>query len=126
TAVTLDALLSVRSVDGERSIPAKDFFLGFMTTALESNELLVSANLPLLSPNALFGFEEFSRRAGDFAQAMSLAVLSLQDGVMRDVRVGVGAVESFPRRLADVEQLLNGNKPEDALLDRAAELAAAS
>lgn len=124
-AATLGASLSVRSVAGERCIPAEDFFLGFMTTALESNELLVSASLPLLPEETVHGFEEFSRRAGDFAQAMGLAVLSLEGGVMRNVRIGVGGVESFPRRLSDAEQLLEGRQAEDALLDQAADAAAA-
>src|SRR5690606_34086091 len=125
TAVTLDAVLTVRSVDGERSIAAKDFFQGFMTTALEGNELLVAAKLPLLPPDTLYGFEEFSRGAGDFAQAMSLAVLSMKNGAMQNVRIGVGGAESFPRRLREAEQQLEGKKPDDALLNQAADAAAA-
>jgi carbon-monoxide dehydrogenase medium subunit len=125
-AATLDATLIVRSVSGERRIPASSYFQGFMTTDLALNELLVSANLPLLPAATLFGFEEFSRRAGDFAQAMSLAVLELEDGQMRGVRIGVGGVESFPRRLAQAEAVLEGKAPDGALLDQAAAIAAAS
>src|SRR5439155_19011117 len=76
-AVTLDAELVALSVKGERLIVAKAFFRGPMETALEPDELLGEARLPLLSDETRFGFAEFSRRAGDYAQAMALAVLDL-------------------------------------------------
>ena len=52
-----------------------DFFQGAMETALAPDELLAEARLPLLPAGARFGFAEFSRRAGDYAQAMALVVL---------------------------------------------------
>ncbi|MGA8946566.1 MAG: FAD binding domain-containing protein, partial [Pseudolabrys sp.] len=71
-AATLDATLIARSVRGNRSIPANTFFAGIMSTTLAEDELLAEAKLPLLSDDARFGFNEFSRRAGDFAMAASL------------------------------------------------------
>lgn len=125
TAATLGATLVARSVAGERRIAADAFFKGFMTTDLAPNELLVSANLPLLPAAARYGFYEYSKRAGDFAQAMSLAVFVLEDGRMRDVRIGVGGVESYPRRLPEAERELEGKAPSAHLADRAAAAAAA-
>jgi carbon-monoxide dehydrogenase medium subunit len=124
TAATLDATLVARSVQGERLIPAGAFFCGFMATALQPEEMLVAARLPLLPSSARFGFEEFSRRAGDFAQAMSLAVFSLENGRIARARVGVGGVESMPRRIAEAEALLEGQAPAEAVFLRAAEAAA--
>src|SRR5262249_51235764 len=66
-AATLDAALIGRSTRGERTIAAKDFFAGIMSTTLAEDELLAEVRLPLLSNDAKFGFNEFSRRAGDFA-----------------------------------------------------------
>ena len=63
------------SARGERRLRGRDFFQGPMTTALEADELLAEARLPLLPAGTRFGFAEFSRRAGDFAMAMALAVL---------------------------------------------------
>src|SRR5215510_2703940 len=72
-AATLDAMLVARSTRGERTIAARQFFTGIMSTALADDELLVEARLPLLANDARFGFNEFSRRAGDFAMAAALA-----------------------------------------------------
>ena len=106
-AASLDAALIAKSTRGERVIAAKDFFTGIMSTTLAENELLAEARLPLLSNDAKFGFNEFSRRAGDFAMAASLVTYRLQGGKMAEVRVGVGGAESFPRRIPEAEAVLN-------------------
>ena len=61
---------------------ASDFFQGAMETALAPDELLVEARLPLLPAAFRFGFAEFSRRPGDYALAMALAVLEIEGGVI--------------------------------------------
>lgn len=121
---TLDAAIVARSVDAERDIPSSDFFIGFMTTALRADELLVAVKLPLLPANSRFGFEEFSRRAGDFAQAMALAVFEQTPDGMRNVRLGVGGAESTPRRMTAAEAMLEGQTPTSELFLRAARCAA--
>ena len=45
---TLDAEMVARSVRGARVIPARTYFQGIMTTALEEDELLAEVRLPLL------------------------------------------------------------------------------
>ncbi|QHE84961.1 FAD binding domain-containing protein [Hydrogenophaga sp. BPS33] len=124
-ATTLNARLQARSVNAAREIEAAHFFLGYMTTALAADELLVSARLPLLPATTRFGFEEVSRRAGDFAQAVALAVVERDGEAWRHVRLGVGAVESTPRRIAAAEALLEGRVPTPDLLEEAARAAAA-
>ena len=123
-AASLDAALIAKSTRGERVIAAKDFFTGIMSTTLAENELLAEARLPLLSNDAKFGFNEFSRRAGDFAMAASLVTYRLQGGKMAEVRVGVGGAESFPRRIPEAEAVLNGKMPGHAVFRAAAENAA--
>lgn len=122
--VTLGARFHVRSQSGVRDIVAADFFQGYMTTALADDELLVSAWLPDLSAQARFGFEEVSRRAGDFAQAVALAVVDVQGETLSNVRLGLGGVESMPRRLHKAEAVLEGRVPTHSLIDDAARLAA--
>jgi carbon-monoxide dehydrogenase medium subunit len=123
-AATLDATLLARSVRGARTIAASVFFAGIMATTLAEDELLAEARLPLLSNDTRFGFNEFSRRAGDFAMAASLATYRVQDGKIRDARVGVGGAESFPRRIPEAEAALNGNAATDAAFRAAADAAA--
>ncbi len=123
-AVTLDATVIARSTRGERQIPAKDFFAGIMSTALAEDELLAEVRLPLLFDNAKFGFNEFSRRAGDFAMSAALVTYQLQGGKIADARVGVGGAEASPRRIAEAEAALNGQAPDDKAFRAAAEAAA--
>lgn len=123
-AVTLQATLVARSVRGERLIPAAEFFVGFMTTALEADEMLVEVRLPLLSSQTRFGFEEYSRRSGDFAQAMALVVFELQDGLMSAVRIGVGGVSGSVLTVPAAEALLEGQAPCAELFERAAQAVA--
>ncbi len=126
TAATLDATMVAKSTRGERSILAKDFFEGIMATALAQDELLAEVKLPLLAPDAKFGFNEFSRRAGDFAMAAALVTYRLQGGFMTDVHVGVGGAEASPRRIAQAEAALNGQAPSDKTFRAAADAAAAA
>ena len=124
TAATLDATLVAKSTRGERLIAAKDFFEGIMATALSEDELLAEVRLPLLAGDAKFGFNEFNRRAGDFALAAALVTYRLQGGFMTDVHVGVGGAEARPRRLPQAEAALNGQPPGDTIFRVAAEAAA--
>lgn len=125
-AATLGASMVAQSTRGERLIAAQDFFTGIMSTALAEDELLVEARLPLLAPDAKFGFNEFSRRAGDFAMSAALVSYRLQGGKIADARIGVGGAESSPRRIAEAEAAVNGKAPGDALFRAAAEAAASA
>ncbi len=123
TAATLDAVIVAKSTRGERQIAAKDFFTGIMSTALAEDELLAEVRLPLLAPDAKFGFNEFNRRAGDFAMAASLVTYRLQAGKIAEAHVGVGGAEPSPRRIPEAEAALNGQTPADKVFRAAAEAA---
>jgi carbon-monoxide dehydrogenase medium subunit len=125
-AATLGAEMVARSARGTRIIAAADFFQGIMTTALEPDELLTEVQLPLLAGDTRFGFYEFNRRAGDFAMGMALVTFRLDNGAIVEPRVGVGAAEPHPRRIAAAEALLTGRAPEDAAFRAAAAAAAAT
>ena len=125
-AATLDAEMTARSTRGARTIAAGDFFEGALVTALAEDEILVATGLRLLAGDARWGFREFSRRAGDYALAMALAVYREVDGVIVEPRVGVGGAEGRPRRIAEAEAVLAGAPPDAALFDAAAAEAAAA
>jgi carbon-monoxide dehydrogenase medium subunit len=123
-AATLGATMAATSTRGERTIAAADFFTGIMSTALAEDELLTQVRLPLLPDDAKFGFNEFNRRAGDFAMSAALVTWRLQDGKMAEARVGVGGAEPSPRRIAQAEAALEGQAPGDAVFRAAAQAAA--
>jgi carbon-monoxide dehydrogenase medium subunit len=125
-AATLDAAILAKSARGERAIAAKDYFQGIMTTALKDDELLAEVRLPLLPADTKFGFQEFSRRAGDFAMSAALVTYRLNGGKIADAHVGVGGAEPFPRRIGEAEAALEGQAPGDKVFRAAAEAAAAA
>ena len=122
----LDGELVARSARGSRTIAARDFFRGIMTTALHDDELLVEARLPILASGTHCGFYEFSRRAGDFAMAAAVGVYRLDGGKIVEPRVAVGGVEPYPRRIADAEAALDGAAPGDKPFRAAAAAATAA
>jgi aerobic carbon-monoxide dehydrogenase medium subunit len=87
----LGGTVHVASATGERSIPASDFFLGTLESAVQPEELAVEAEFPALAPRAAgTGFAEISRRRGDYA-ICGVAVLAWLDA---DGRVG-GATAAY-------------------------------
>jgi carbon-monoxide dehydrogenase medium subunit len=125
-AVTLDARITVRSTRGVRTIAAVDFFQGYMATTLEPDEMIVSAAVPLLHAGTRCGFYELARRAGDFAQVMALATFEVRDGTIHGSRIGLGGLESRPRRITGSEAALDGRPPSDETFQAAARVAAAT
>jgi carbon-monoxide dehydrogenase medium subunit len=125
-AATLGAQIVLRSKRGTRTVGADDFFGGIMTTAREDDELLIEVQLPVLPDDTRVGFCEFSRRAGDFALSMALATYRLKDGVMTEVRLGIGGAEERPRRMIAAEAALNGHAPNMDAFNAAADAAAAA
>ncbi|HEY1543632.1 MAG TPA: xanthine dehydrogenase family protein subunit M [Xanthobacteraceae bacterium] len=125
-AAALDAEMVAQSARGTRTIPAKEFFAGIMTTALAEDELLVEVRLPLLPAGTRAGFCEFSRRAGDFAIAMALATYRIDGGKIAEARIAVGGAEPHARRIAQAEQALAGKAPGAEAFAAAAERAAAA
>jgi carbon-monoxide dehydrogenase medium subunit len=124
TAVTLNALVDVSSVRGQRAVAAEDFFLGIMTTDLQEDEMVTGVRMPALMAGTRFGFHEISRRAGDFAMAAALVTYRLESGRIVAPCVGLGGVEAKPRRIAAAEAVLTGAKPEEATFREAGAAAA--
>ena len=122
-AMLLDAELRVVSSSGARTVAARDFFRGALTVDLGEGEMLTEILLPKLPPHAGWGFEEVSRRSGDFALAAVAATVTLSDGVIAQARIAVTGVAPTPRRVAAAEALLTGTRlganVSDAVIDAA-------
>jgi carbon-monoxide dehydrogenase medium subunit len=97
-AVGCDASVGVAGVSGSRTVPAEEFFLGPLMTALGDDEVLTEVVVPV--PRR-WGFAEFARRHGDFA--LVLAVVAEIDG---RARIALGGVGGVPVRAHAGEQVL--------------------
>lgn len=118
-ALTLDATLTVVGPAGRRRIPARDFFRGPLTTAMEPREILTGIEIPGAA-RAGWGFAELARRAGDFAIAgVAGMLLGGERGRCAGARLVAFGAGDTPTRLSDAESLLAGARV-DAGLARAA------
>src|SRR5206468_2056930 len=108
-AVSCDGEIAVVGAAGPRVTRAAEFFTGPLTTALRTDEIITELQLPPWPASRRWGFEEFSRRQGDFALA-GIALFYDQDAQGRacNAHVGVIGACSRPRRVAAIEALLNG------------------
>jgi len=119
-ALVLDAKIKVIGSKGYRFINTADFFLGFMSTSLSKDEVIVDLILPNFSSHRKWGFEEFSRRKGDFAIAACALWFDLSsNGKMENVHIGVIGAEDYPIRLTELENALNNKIFTNELLDEA-------
>jgi aerobic carbon-monoxide dehydrogenase medium subunit len=125
-AIALDAECTVLGASGVRTIPAGQFFQGFMTTALAPGEMLVEMSFRLPPPASGSAFVEIARRHGDFAQAGAGAVLTVDGGQISHARVALLGLGSTPRRAIGAEEALIGERPTDDLLEEVAGMAAES
>jgi CO/xanthine dehydrogenase FAD-binding subunit len=114
-AMLLDAELHVVSSAGSRTVAARDFFQGALTVDLAEGEMVTEIMLPQLPPDTGWGFEEVSRRSGDFALAAVAMTLTLSDGVVAQARIAMTGVAPTPRRARAAEAMLIGTRPDDAI-----------
>ncbi len=105
-ALLLDAEIVAVGPEGQRVIPASDFFYGFFMTTLQPDEMVVEVRFPRPAPHA--AMQEFARRAGDFAIVSAAAALDVRDGTCDSVRIVLGGVADVPLRVEQAERVLEG------------------
>ena len=122
-AVALGAQLTALGPNGERDIPAKDFFAGDLTTSLAPDEMLREVRFPVDSGETGAGFAEATIRHHDLMLLGVAARLEFQSGKCRGARLAVVGGFSLPQRLARSEAVLGGSTVSDTVLAEAARVA---
>jgi CO/xanthine dehydrogenase FAD-binding subunit len=117
----LNGLISASSTRGERQISAPDFYVGSLMSTLEADEFVTSIELDTLPPDTGWGFEEFSKRHGDFGLACVAATVRVKDGLAVDTRFALMGVGETPLRLAAIEAMIDGQVVSEALLEQVCE-----
>lgn len=98
----------LRSGHGERVIPAEDFYLGYMATAVEPSELLIEIRIPSWKPGTGWAIDEVSRRKGDFAMVGVVVLVQIDGDTCRDSCIVIFGVGGKPVRMREAEGMLNG------------------
>src|SRR5438552_3210928 len=109
-ALAMDALMVAQSrARGTRIIAADAFFRGYLTTALEPDELLTEFRMAAWPAGTGWSFQEVTRRHGDFALVGVAAALRLDTaGTCQDVRLAAIGAGPGPLRGRAAEAALRG------------------
>jgi CO/xanthine dehydrogenase FAD-binding subunit len=109
-----------RSARGQRVLSAEQFFVAYLTTALDPAELLVEIRLPATPPRTGTAFLEVSRRHGDFALVGVAVTLTLDaGGICTAAAIALTGVGPTPVVDADAARGLVGVAPAAAAFEHA-------
>jgi carbon-monoxide dehydrogenase medium subunit len=120
-AAAHDATVVVTGPNGKREIAFKDFPAGYLTPAIELNEVVTAVRVPLWPAGHKSAFVEFSRRHGDFAIVSAAALLQIDGGKIARSSLTVGGVAVAPVRASDVEKAITGQSPTSELFAKTCE-----
>jgi xanthine dehydrogenase YagS FAD-binding subunit len=128
-SVALDAKMVIHGPDGERIVPAEEFFIGpskdiTRMNVLKHGEVLTSVRYPKAWAGAKFYFEKVTdRNTWDFALVSVAAAMKLDGDTIQDIRLVCGAVECVPRRLKGSEAIARGRKKAEDVATEAGKAA---
>lgn len=122
---TLDAVVTVDGRNGTRDIPLIDFHVlpgatPQIETVLDAGDLITSVTLPPPIPGESSYRKVRDRASYAFGLISVAAVLHVQDGVVKDVRIGLGGVAHKPWRAHAAEAALKGGQATEAAFRTAA------
>jgi len=107
-ALALDAEFVIAGTAGRRSVPAADFFVDYLTTALEERELLVEIRIPKLVGDWGMRYEKFTRVAQAWSVVAVAAAVRREGGRIAEARIGLTNMGPVPLRARGVEEALAG------------------
>jgi len=109
---------------GERWINIEEFFKGPSETILNPDELLKEIHIPPLPENSHGVYLKLSPRSKmDLAVVGVAAVVVAENGFIKDIRIGLGAVAPTPMRARKAEDILGGETANDETIKKAARTA---
>jgi len=119
----LDAEVRISGPGGERTVPVTDFYAP-LGNILDATEILTEVRVPAPPPKARQAYIKLSlRKLVDFAIVSAASVLAVQEGVVTDARICLGAVAPAPVMATAAERTLVGNPLSDESIQAAADAA---
>jgi carbon-monoxide dehydrogenase medium subunit len=118
--VALDAEMLAVSASGERWIPARDFFVDLLATALRSEEILTAVRVSALPARGGEAYAKHRHPASGFAVVGVAARVVLDEkGSLAEIGVGITGVGPKAYRPAELEEILRGKSPGRKRLEEA-------
>jgi aerobic carbon-monoxide dehydrogenase medium subunit len=123
--LALQAEIEARSLRGSRRIPAADYFVDLMTTALAADEILTTLRVPAIEPRTGQAYLKVRHPASGYAMVGVAACVTLSEsGEVAKVTVGLTGAGAKAVRVVAVEEVLTGKSPTERRLDEAGAVAA--
>jgi aerobic carbon-monoxide dehydrogenase medium subunit len=120
-ALALGATVIARGPGGEREVPAADFFVDYLTTSLEPDEILTGIRVPKFGAGWGYRYEKFHRTAQSWATVGVAALVRRSNGSVAEARVGLTNMGPVPVRARAAEDAAAGvDASRDALRAAAA------
>jgi CO/xanthine dehydrogenase FAD-binding subunit len=120
----LGAELICLSKTGERTVKIEGFFTGPNKTLLRAGEIVKEIRVPKMPEGSKGVYLKLSPRSKMDLAVVGVGVMVVrEDGVFKDVKIGLGAVAPTPMRAKRAEGVLVGAKVSDQVIERAAKLA---
>lgn len=107
--LALDGVFLATSTRGVREIPAADFFVDYLTSALEPDELLTGVRIPKPGDGWSAHYEKFHRTAQAWAIVGVACMVRREQGIIEDSRIAFTNVGPTPVRAHGVERALSGS-----------------
>jgi aerobic carbon-monoxide dehydrogenase medium subunit len=123
-ALALDAEMVVAGQGGRRTLPAAEFFVDYLTTALGEGEILVEVRVPKLSGSWGMHYEKFNRVAQAWSIVAVAALVRREENVIAEARIGLTNMGPTPLRASAAEAALVGVPATREAVAAAAERAA--
>lgn len=121
--IALSATVKIEGPNGERVLPLEDVFAGPQKTVLATDEILTEIVIPDQKMTGSTYFKFALRKAGALAVVGVAAAVQVENGVLKDAKVALGAVAPTPIRARKTEDFLKGKKITDELLEEAGKIA---
>jgi carbon-monoxide dehydrogenase medium subunit len=107
-ALALDATMIARGPGGEREISAADFFVDYLTSSLEPDEILTAVRVPKLGSGWGYRYEKFHRTAQAWATVGVAALVRRSNGSVAEARIGLTNMGPVPLRAEAAESAAAG------------------
>jgi aerobic carbon-monoxide dehydrogenase medium subunit len=122
----LQATMIIRGLDGERTVPARDFHTGPYETVVRPGEILTEIRITLGNGSFRRGsaYQKVGRRVGDWPVGAAGAALWLSDGAVAEVGIGLSAVGARHFSAVEAEDFLRGSPATEEAFARAGQIAA--
>ena len=121
--LALDASFVVTGPGGQRTLPAKGFFLGLYSTQLASAEILTQIRIPIPAAGTGWSYQKLKRKTGDFATAATAVLLRMKGTTVAQAAIALTNAASTALRATAAERALVGKAINAASLAEAARLA---